>query len=168
MKACLNNPVYCVNCEKELDATWSHCPSCGASQQSTANPAFATSPQPVVLLPIQPGHAPQQSPSTTLVLDECARQYRNLTWLQFVGIFLLGAYFIGLASIIYAMVQKPAFRRKVAELGCEPEAWERPLRAHATKVLLTGPAVFLVIAAAVAVIIFSIGASPAPSPSSTP
>ncbi len=165
----MDEPIYCVKCKKQLDASWTHCPNCGATQQFSAKqqeqvvaPSATTPNLPPTAFPV---YTPQQPPAASLVLDEMARQYRNLTWLQFVGIFLVGAYFIGLAMIIYAMIQKPAFRRRVAEMGYDPEAWEAPLRAHATKVLLTGIVIFLIVGLiSVAVIFLPNAASTQPTP----
>lgn len=167
----MDQPVYCVKCKKELDPSWTHCPICGTSQQFSAHsqrqPVTPSATIPAPSLAAVPLYTPQQPPTASLVLEEMARQYRNLTWLQFAGIFLLGAYFIGLAMIIYAMVQKPAFRRRVAEMGYDPEAWETPLRAHATKVLLTGAIIFLVLGLISVAIIFFTNSTPAP-PAPTP
>ena len=73
------------------------------------------------------------------------RQYKSLTWLAFVGIFLIPAFLLGLVLVIYSMVQKPDFSRKVAEMGFDPEEWELPLRSHSAKVFISGMAIFATI-----------------------
>jgi hypothetical protein len=85
-----------------------------------------------------PNVSPPASAFQGFALQEYARQYRMLTWVQFVGIFLLPAYLIGLIFIVYAMAQKAVLRRRAAEMGVDPLEWERPLRGHSTKIVLTG------------------------------
>lgn len=129
------DPVYCVSCRKQIDPTWANCPHCGASQTAGAKAPPQSSP-----LPVAPIYALPQAVNPQVVLNECTKQYRNLNWISFAGIFLLSAYFIGLAMIIYAMVQKPALRRRVSELGIDPEPWEKPLRAEFGRIMLWGVA----------------------------
>jgi len=76
--------------------------------------------------------------SPPLAVQEYTRQYETLNWIAFFGFFLLGAYFIGFLMIAYSFIQKSALRRKVAELGGDPEAWEYPLRQQANRLMWWG------------------------------
>ena len=135
----------CWNCKQPTAHLDAFCKSCGKKQ-----------PIPASIQPIQPSQYPsnvapfgqpalQQTNHTKdqILLDEMARQYVRLTWLQFFGCFLFSAYLIGVVIYIYAMVQKPAFRRKVAEMGYDPDQWSKPLREHETIVTTVGLVLFV-------------------------
>jgi ribose/xylose/arabinose/galactoside ABC-type transport system permease subunit len=79
-------------------------------------------------------------------LDEMEQQYKWMTWLQFCSFFVVGFFGLGVIMYLAAKFHKMAFRRKVAEMGDDPEAWARPLREHAFRVLLFGLTLSLVLA----------------------
>ena len=130
-----------------IDQTDIFCKGCGADQR----PPPQQPQQPVIpnnqvgILPVSPNqYLPQSTPQSEFMLNEMARQYKNLTWLAFIGIFLIPAFLLGLILVVYSMVQKPAFRRKVAEMGYDPEIWEAPLRSHSSMVFIFGLSIFAV------------------------
>ena len=156
------NPIYCRECRTHIPRDVSTegsglCLACFSKREQanvsrdaqrasnvTQQASVAASQKvqtPNMLLINQEQHSSQPD----IVLDEMARQYKKLSWLVFFGVFLLVFYFIGVLVIIYAMVLKSAFRRKVAEMGHDPEAWERPLCAHSDKVLLACVAAIAII-----------------------
>jgi hypothetical protein len=47
--------------------------------------------------------------------------------------------------VIYSLVQKPAFRRKVAEMGIDPDERELPLAIHASLVRTAGLVLFVAV-----------------------
>ncbi|MGI4791315.1 MAG: zinc ribbon domain-containing protein [Janthinobacterium lividum] len=139
------DPIFCVSCKKAVDPSWTNCPHCGSLQKLLAMSPLSM-PQPVYIV--------QQVVNPQIVIDECTKQYQNLNWLAFAGIFFVGAYFLGLGLIIFAVVQKPNLRRKVAELGVSPDAWEKPLRAQFVRLMVIGFATLVVISVGTILFLF--------------
>jgi hypothetical protein len=75
---------------------------------------------------------------TDRILEEYAKQYKGYSWLQFFGLFFLPIWFIGLIMIVYAAAMKASFRRKIVEIGVDPDAWEEPLQRHARILFYSG------------------------------
>lgn len=127
-------PVYCRSCKAPINASDDFCPKCGAGQRISpvAQPQQPPAPQyPQHGVPVSHVQVPQAD-RDRYQLEEMARQYKSLTYWGLVGLLFIPAYLLGVLIIIYVWIQKPTFRRKVAELGYDPEAWEAPLRKHAT------------------------------------
>jgi hypothetical protein len=126
------NTVFCRSCKAQIDPHDIFCRACGADQRPSSQ---QQAPQQV--LPVQSPQSIYQPVNPQLsvnyVLEEHSRQYLWLSKLQFYGALGIFAYGLGLLVVIYTVMQKSTLRRKVAELGYDPEVWERALRKQAAK-----------------------------------
>ena len=131
----MQSPVFCRSCRAAIDPYDIFRKACGADQRPGAQQVAPAQ----VASPVQPLYQqlnPQAAPN--MILYEYARTYRWFSCLQLFGVFGLPLFFLGILLIIYAAVQKGALRRKVIEIGYDPEAWETPLRKHASTVSQLG------------------------------
>ena len=99
----------------------SRLPKAPPSVAPRAQPRFQPAPPPP--LPAAPNTKPH-------VFEEYARQWVTLQWWFWGGVLGIWAGPVGLALLIYAIIQKAALRRNVAESGADPEAFARAANAR--------------------------------------
>lgn len=135
----------CPQCRTHAELSAPVCAKCGRIYKTQfAQPDQMTQvfspPQPVQASPHYPQSPLVAGGSNSYLLDECARQYRQMNlWI----ILSIVGFFTGLFAIVafgYShFIGKPAIRRRVAEMGVNPVAWAAPMDAifwKATKAAL--------------------------------
>ena len=136
----MQTPSYkrCPQCGQPAVLTVPDCQRCGH--------AFET----VYTQPIPPLASPWQPPVShdwrLAQLQELEREYRTLTHIGCALLFfLLPAGGLGMLLAFFVWQRQQDIRRRVAQLGVPPDAWEEPLKTWAVHTMLYYLAVLAVI-----------------------
>lgn len=124
-------PAYklCPKCQQPAVLDQPACGRCGHQYRTRFTPGAN---QTQVIAPQMA--APSPAPPATavadphLILEECASQYRRLTWL-WISAILSVPVVVGFLAVLPLHLAEMRLRDRVVSLGVNPELWERPLRA---------------------------------------
>lgn len=159
-------PVYCRRCHLEIAGNARYCPTCGYDQRT---PPSSVPPKPKPSAPPPPPATPAiySYNMPELLRKELIRQWGVLNWYIISGlIFSVGV--VGIALLVYAIIQQQAIRKQVAAAGDDPDEFARQAIQANAPFFIRLFSIFAITVAVLLLLVWALQFLPSPQPAPTP